>query len=76
MWIDKLESEHDSFSQILQRKLVVLEKGIPSLRKHVQKQEKQIDDMIKILYADWAQDKPKSGDIPPIKAMEILENFL
>ena len=60
-----------ALNQILDRRDGVPDKELPRLKTVLTKKEKQIDEEMAMLYAEWAAQKPVQGTTKPSQAMEI-----
>lgn len=73
--IEMVEGEWGAFTQILDRRSRVMERELPKLKSLLMQREKQTEENITTLYAEWASQKPVQGSMKPSTAMEVLTAF-
>jgi len=73
--IEQLEGEWEAFDQILDRRSRVLESEMVKLKSLLTHREKQMDENITMLYAEWSAEKPVTGSLRPGEAMETIGVF-
>eukprot|EP00928_Gymnodinium_smaydae_P025254 TRINITY_DN20180_c0_g1_i4.p1 TRINITY_DN20180_c0_g1~~TRINITY_DN20180_c0_g1_i4.p1 ORF type:complete len:4280 (-),score=1133.62 TRINITY_DN20180_c0_g1_i4:296-13135(-) len=73
--IDQIEGEWDAFNQILNRRNAVLDRELPKLKHILMQRDRQMDETVTSLLAEWAAERPVKGSIKPNSAMEILTQF-
>ena len=57
MHIEQIEGEWESFEQILARRNRILEHELPKLRSVLVQKDKQLEENITQLYAEWSSQK-------------------
>jgi dynein heavy chain 1 len=70
-----IEGEWMAFAQIFAKKDAVLAQEMPALQSRVVEEEREAADKIKVLLAEWAADKPLSGDLAPSAALRLVSLF-
>lgn len=73
--VDEVENEWGSLNEILSRKLKVIEDQTDALRAKILAEDKVITGRIDEAVAQWNEEKPVSGGIPPEKASSTLRSF-
>jgi dynein heavy chain 1 len=72
---DVLESEWNSFNDILNRKLNAISLEIPSLQMKVVAEGRLVEDRIKEFVDDWSTGKPLAGNTTHTSALETIRIF-
>lgn len=75
MHVEQVEGEWEAFQQILARRNRILEHELPKLRSVLVQKEKQLDESMTMLYAEWSSQKPVQGSIKPTNAMQVIKEF-
>ena len=75
MHIEQIEGEWESFEQILARRNRILEHELPKLRSVLVQKDKQLEENITQLYAEWSIQKPVQGSLKPTDAMQVIQDF-
>ena len=72
---NQVSDEWDSFEDILGRKSKIVEDQTEALRANITAEDRIINSRIQDVVAQWAEQKPVSGTIPPAEAAELLRSF-
>eukprot|EP00931_Biecheleriopsis_adriatica_P034702 TRINITY_DN20021_c0_g5_i1.p1 TRINITY_DN20021_c0_g5~~TRINITY_DN20021_c0_g5_i1.p1 ORF type:complete len:4603 (-),score=1119.02 TRINITY_DN20021_c0_g5_i1:34-13842(-) len=75
MHIEQIEGEWEAFEQILARRNRILELELPKLRSVLVQKDKQLEESITQLYAEWSSQKPVQGSLKPSAAMQTIKDF-
>ncbi|CAJ1328908.1 unnamed protein product [Effrenium voratum] len=75
MHIEQVEGEWEAFEQILARRNRILEHELPKLRSVLVQKDKQLEENITQLYAEWSSQKPVQGSLKPTDAMKVIKDF-
>lgn len=73
--IDQIEGEWGAFRQILERKGRILDRELPNLKSALMQRDRQMEENIRVLRAEWSAQKPVQGNMKPSTAMEIIKLF-
>ncbi|MCJ1268673.1 hypothetical protein MMC22_008561 [Lobaria immixta] len=73
--VDQVENEWGSLNDTLSRKLKIIEDQTDALRAKIIAEDKVISRRIDEAVAQWNEEKPVSGNIPPDKASSTLRSF-
>jgi len=72
---EQLEGEWEAFRQILDRRSRILDLELPKLKSLLMQKEKQLDESVTMLYAEWSAQKPMQGSTKPSAAMEVIRMY-
>ena len=75
LWHANVKGEWSAFEQILKRKVTVLEGEMGQLQAKILAQEKEIEQQMSRLCAEWDKQKPLKGSLDPSSAMNVLVLF-
>ncbi|KAF2083456.1 hypothetical protein K490DRAFT_51603 [Saccharata proteae CBS 121410] len=73
--IEQIEHEWTTLNDILGRKSKIMNDQLDAIRAKITAQDKVINEKIAELTAQWGQEKPVSGAIPPDEASATLQAF-
>jgi len=73
--IEQLEGEWEAFGQILDRRSRMLDAEMAKMKSLLTHREKQMDESITTLYAEWSAEKPVTGSLKPSAAMDTIKAF-
>lgn len=71
----QVSDEWDAFEEILNRKSKIVEDQTDALRSNVINEDRAISRRIADVVAQWSEEKPVSGTIPPAEAAEVLRTY-
>lgn len=72
---NQVSDEWDAFEEILNRKTKVVEDQTDALRANIAAEDRVISGRIADIVAQWSEEKPVSGSIPPAEAAELLRTY-
>jgi dynein heavy chain 1, cytosolic len=72
---NQISDEWDAFEEILNRKSRIVEDQTEALRANIVAEDRVITGRITDIIAQWTEDKPVSGTIPPTEAAETLRSY-
>lgn len=72
---DTVRDEWNSFEGLLNRKSKVVEEQTEALRANIDVQDRLITERITDVVAQWSEEKPVSGTVPPTEAADLLRMF-
>ncbi|CAE7031283.1 Dync1h1 [Symbiodinium sp. CCMP2456] len=75
MHIEQVQGEWEAFEQILTRRNRILDHELPKLRSVLVQKDKQLEESITQLYAEWSSQKPVQGGLKPTAAMQAIKDF-
>eukprot|EP00439_Symbiodinium_sp_Y106_P012588 s7106_g1.t2 len=75
MHIEQVQGEWEAFEQILTRRNRILDHELPKLRSVLVQKDKQLEESITQLYAEWSSQKPVQGGLKPTVAMQAIKDF-
>ncbi|KAG8527498.1 uncharacterized protein KY384_007650 [Bacidia gigantensis] len=75
LFVDQLDHEWTALCEILERKLKVVSDQTDALRANIIAEDKVVSGRMTDLIADWNEQKPVSGTIPPNEAISSLQSF-
>ena len=73
--IDQLDHEWTALNDILERKLKIVDDQTDALRAKTLAEDQVVSEKVSDLIAQWNDEKPTSGKIPPEKASATLTSF-
>ncbi|CAD7970793.1 unnamed protein product, partial [Amoebophrya sp. A120] len=73
--LEQQASDWDSLLTVLDRKSLVMEREMPSLRAGIERHEKKITEEVRSCYSDWTKDKPIHVVESCEKALEICSQY-
>ncbi|KAK5456057.1 dynein heavy chain [Exophiala xenobiotica] len=71
----QVSDEWDAFEEILGRKSKIVQDQTDALRSNVINEDRAISGRIADVVAQWSEEKPVSGTIPPAEAAEVLRTY-
>ncbi|KAJ9613346.1 dynein heavy chain [Cladophialophora chaetospira] len=72
---NQVSDEWDAFEEILKRKSKIVEDQTDALRANIIAEDRVISGRISDVVAQWTEEKPVSGTIPPAEAAELLRTY-
>ena len=72
---NQVSDEWDAFEDILNRKSKIVEDQTDALRANIIAEDRVINGRINDVVAQWSEEKPVSGTIPPAEAAELLRTY-
>lgn len=72
---NQVSDEWDAFEEILNRKSKIVEDQTDALRANIIAEDRVISGRIADIIAEWSEEKPVSGSIPPTEAAEVLRTY-
>ncbi len=73
--VDQIDHEWTALNEILDRKLKIVEDQTDALRAKILAEDKVVSEKVNDLIANWNDEKPISGNIPPNEASSTLNSF-
>jgi dynein heavy chain 1 len=73
--MEQIDNEWAALTQVLERKTRIVEEQSDALRAKIQAEDALVNQKIEEIKAQWAEDKPLSGTIPPDEAQKVLLDF-
>ncbi|KAL9594298.1 MAG: hypothetical protein Q9219_007108 [cf. Caloplaca sp. 3 TL-2023] len=75
LYVDQVDHQWSALTEILGRKMKLIEDQIDALRAKTLAEDKVVGDRIAEIIVQWNDEKPISGKIPPDQAILILKSF-
>jgi dynein heavy chain 1 len=75
LYANQVSDEWEAFEEILNRKSKVVEDQTDALRANISAEDRVISGRIADVVAQWTEEKPVSGTIPPAEAAELLRMY-
>ena len=75
LFIDQVEHEWTVLNEILERKLKIVSDQTDALRANIVAEDRVVNGKVTDLIANWNEEKPISGSIPPHVATSTLKSF-
>lgn len=75
LYANQVSDEWDAFEAILSRKSKIVEDQTEALRANIIAEDRVITGRIADVVAQWSEEKPVSGSIPPAEAAELLRTY-
>ena len=75
LFVDQVEHEWTALNEILERKLKVVSDQTDALRANIIAEDKVVSGKVAEVIANWDEQKPISGNIPPSDAISTLTHF-
>ncbi|KIX04416.1 uncharacterized protein Z518_05284 [Rhinocladiella mackenziei CBS 650.93] len=72
---NQVSDEWDAFEEILNRKSKIVEDQTDALRANIIAEDRVINGRVADVVAQWSDEKPVSGTIPPSEAAELLRTY-
>ncbi|KAL9029741.1 MAG: hypothetical protein Q9196_002047 [Gyalolechia fulgens] len=75
LYVDQVDHQWSALTEILGRKLKIVENQTDALRAETMAEDKVVGDRIRDIIDQWNDEKPISGNIPPDQAILSLKSF-
>ncbi|KAL9108457.1 MAG: hypothetical protein Q9227_006791 [Pyrenula ochraceoflavens] len=75
IYVEQVEGEWTAFSELLERKAKVVQEQTDALRAKIMAEDGVLHNKITETVAQWNEEKPISGDVPPDHANGVLATF-
>jgi len=75
LFVDQVDHEWTALNEILERKLKIVSDQTDGLRAKILAEDKVVSGKVAELIANWNEEKPISGHIPPHEATSTLSSF-
>ena len=73
--VEQVDHEWIALNEILSRKVKIVDDQTDALRAKISAEDKVVSGKIEDVVAQWNQEKPVSGKIPPVEASSTLKSF-
>jgi dynein heavy chain 1 len=73
--MDQIDLEWQTLTEVLERKTKIANDQADALRAKIAAEDKVVNQKITDISAEWAEDKPVAGNLPPAEAATILARF-
>ena len=75
LWFSRVEGQWAHFLQQLERRSATLDAQLPVIRTQVEAEAKSLTQRVDDVSSEWDGDKPLAEDMPPARALEVLNAF-
>ncbi|EAT84014.2 hypothetical protein SNOG_08846 [Parastagonospora nodorum SN15] len=73
--MDQIDHEWQTLTEVLERKTKIANDQADALRAKIAAEDKVVNQKIADITAEWTEDKPVAGNLPPEEASQILARF-